>query len=394
MSKLIIRIQQYLFVLLGVFIPISTAITNFIIVAMSFCWILEGNFKIKFEFIKNSKWILSIFALIFLYLLGMFWGNSHLDAQWQFQRLALLLFFPVLFTTHLNKKTIRSGVVFFLITTFFSACIAILINSNIISPLSEYISIVKPSQFTSAFIKYNYHNILLAFSFAICLYLIIENKTRYKSLLVLFIVIYAVSIFTEIGRAGQVLFNLISLFYIFYYSSKYIFKSLAFFVILFGFQMIIYQTTNVYKQRLQAVSHIIQNKGDNQNKQKDIRYVFVKESLSKIFKKPFLGYGTGSFGEVFRKDAPKKGYDFFVHKTPHNQYLYVWFELGLLGLVLLAMIFYYQIRELLKRQDSVHKVILPLSFMFLMLVDAYFFIFTLTIAYIYLYTIYIRYESE
>ena len=45
MSEQIIRIQQYLFVLLGVFIPISIAITNVIIIAISFCWILEGNFK-------------------------------------------------------------------------------------------------------------------------------------------------------------------------------------------------------------------------------------------------------------------------------------------------------------------------------------------------------------
>ena len=118
----------------------------------------------------------------------MFWGNSHLNAQWEFQRLALLLFFPVLFTTQLNSKTISNGVKFFLFTTFFSACIAILININLISPLSEYISFMRPNQYTSAFIKYNYHNILLAFSFAICLYLIIENKTRYKSLLVFFII--------------------------------------------------------------------------------------------------------------------------------------------------------------------------------------------------------------
>ena len=394
MSKQIIRIQQYLFVLLGVFIPISIAITNFIIVAISFCWILEGNFKIKFKSIKNSKWLLSIFALIFLYFLGMFWGNSHLNAQWQFQRLALLLFFPVLFTTQLNSKTISNGVKFFLFTTFFSACIAILININLISPLSEYISFMSPSQYISAFIKYNYHNILLSFSFAICLYLIIEKKTRYKSLLVLFIIIYAVSIFTEIGRAGQVLFNLISLYYIFYYSFKKTFKYLAFFIVLFGFQFLIYQTTNAYKHRIQAVSHIIKNKGEKPNKQQDIRYLFIKGSLNKIFEKPFLGHGTGSFGEIFKKEAPKKTYDFSKHRTPHNQYLYVWFELGLFGLVLLVMIFYYQIRELLKKQDSTHRVILPLSFMFLMLVDSYFFIFILTIAYIYLYTIYTRYESE
>ena len=199
----------------------------------------------------------------------------------------------------------------------------------------------------------------MLFSFAICLYLIIENKTRYKSLLLLFIVIYAFSIFTEIGRAGQVLFNLISLFYIFYYSVKKTFKYLAFFIVLFGFQFLVYHTTNAYKQRIQAVSHIIQNKGEKPNKQQDIRYVFIKGSIDKIFEKPLIGHGTGSFSEVFKKDAPNRQYNFNGHRTPHNQYLYVWFELGILGLVLLLLIFYYQIRELLKKHDSIHRVFCP-----------------------------------
>ena len=81
------------------------------------------------------------------------------------------------------------------------------------------------------------------------------------------------------------------------------------------------------------------------------------------------------------------------NQTSRESYL-VWFELGILGLLLLLSIFYHQIRELLKKKDGVHRVLLPLSFMFLMLVDSYFFIFTLTIAYVFLFTIYTRYQNE
>ena len=212
MNKLTIQIQQYLFILLGVFIPTSIAITNFIIGLLSLCWILEGNFKVKAQHIKGSKWILSIFALIALYGLGMLWGNIHLNAKWQFQRLALLLVFPILVTIKLNHTTIKYGIATFLSTTFVSALIAILINNNLISPLGEFISIINATADCSAFIKYNYHNVLLSLSFTLCLYLIIENKTKYKYLLILFIIVYSVSIFTERGRAGQVLFNLASVF--------------------------------------------------------------------------------------------------------------------------------------------------------------------------------------
>jgi O-antigen ligase len=165
-------------------------------------------------------------------------------------------------------------------------------------------------------------------------------------------------------------------------------------LLLFSFQFGIYHSTNVYKDRFDAVSNIIQNNGDRGvGKTEDIRYVFVKESLNRIIEKPILGYGTGSFGTIFKNEV-KSGHYFDKHTTPHNQYLYVWFELGILGLVLLLLIFYHQIKELFRKKDGIHRVLLPFSFIFLMLVDSYFFIFILTICYMFLYTIYSRYQQE
>jgi O-antigen ligase len=399
MNKTVNKAQQVLFIFLGITIPTSIAITNMIIGLLAFSWILEGNFQKKLEEIKSSKWILSIFGLIVMYGLGMLWGDFHLNAEWQFQRLGLLLMFPILFTIDLKQETLKKGVIAFLLTTFISAVIAIAINNNIISPLVSYMSFFSSKWGISAFIKYNYHNVLLAIAFTISLYILFENKTKYRKILLLFIIAYAISIFTERGRAGQVIFNLSSIFYIVYYNinKKYILRGFAFVLLLFSFQAIIYNSTNVYKDRFDVVSNIIKNNGKTGKKQiEDIRYVFLRESLNRIVKKPIFGYGTGSFDTILNNETNISSTysSSWNYKTPHNQYLYVWFELGILGLILLLMIFYYQIRELFKKQDGIHRVLLPLSFMFLMIIDSYFFIFIVTIAYIYLFTIYIKYQSE
>jgi O-antigen ligase len=394
MNRVVNKIQQVLFILLGITIPTSIAITNLIIGLLALCWIIEGDFKNKFKTIKASKWMLSVFALIALYGLGMLWGDNHLNAEWQFQRLALLLVFPILATIAISQLTIKRSAMAFLGTAFISALAAILINNKIIEPLGDYMYFIKDDWRISAFIKYNYHNVLLALSSLLSLYILIEKKTKYNYLLMIFIAVYALSIFTERGRAGQVIFNLSALFYIIYYNRKHFLRLLAFIILLFSFQFIVYKTTKVYKNRFDAVSNIIVNKGEvGKGKLEDIRYVFVRESFNRILEKPILGYGTGSFGKIF-KDEVDSGHDFHLHTTPHNQYLYVWFELGILGLILLLFIFYHQIKELFRKKDGIHRVLLPLSFMFLMLVDSYFFIFILTIAYIFLYTIYSRYESE
>jgi len=388
--------QQILFILLGIFIPTSIAISNFLIGGLVLCWILEGDFLKKISQIKESKWMLSIFGLIGLYVLGLCWGGDHLNAEWQFQRLALLLVFPVFATMELKQKTINRAVIAFLGTAFISALVALAINSNIINPLGEYVSFIDSSWRTSAFIKYNYHNVILALAFSLCLYILIEKKSKYQYLLLAFLLIYSLSIFTEPGRAGQVIFNLSAVFYIVYYNNnrKHILRGFAFFLLLFSFQFIVYKSTKVYKNRLNAVSNVIQNNGSiGGGTQEDIRYVFIKESLDRIIKKPILGYGTGSFGTIFNNEV-KSGHVFNTHTTPHNQYLYVWFELGILGLLLLLSIFYHQIKELFNKKDGIHRILLPLSFMFLMLIDSYFFIFILTSCYIFLFTIYSKYQQE
>jgi len=386
------QLQQLLFILLGVFIPTSIAISNFLIGGLVLCWILEGDFLKKITQTKQSKWILSIFGLIGLYVLGLCWGDNHLNAEWQFQRLALLLVFPIFITTELKQKTIKRAVIAFLGTAVISALVALAINSNVISPLGEYFSFIGIKD-NSAFLKYNYHNVILALAFSLCLYILIEKKSKYQYLLLFFLLIYALSIFTERGRAGQVIFNLSVVFYILYYNRKHFLRLCALLVLLFSFQFIVYKSTEVYKNRFDALSNVIQNNGEGgEGKIDDIRYIFVKESLDRIIKNPILGYGTGSFGTIFNHEV-KSGHVFDTHTTPHNQYLYVWFELGIFGLLLLLSIFFHQIRELFKKKDGIHRILLPLSFMFLMLVDAYFFIFILTSCYIFLFTIYTKYQQ-
>ena len=301
MSKLIGTVQQFLFILLAVFIPTSIAITNLIIGLLALCWILERNFKVKFDIIKSSKWMLAIFALIGFYGLGMIWGDQHLNADWQFQRLALLLIFPVLMTMNLRQETIKRAVFAFLLTAFISALAAISVNNNIILPLGQYLPFIEISWRNSAFITYNYHNVILALASTLSFYVLIEKKSKYTYLLLLFIVVCSISIFTERGRAGQVIFNLSAFFYIIYYNRRKLLRLCALLVLLFLFQFVIYNSTNVYKDRLDTVSNIIQNNGDRgEGKTRDIRYVFVKETLSRILEKPILGYGTGSFGTIFR----------------------------------------------------------------------------------------------
>ena len=391
MRETIKKLQTFFFVLLGVAIPTSIAASGIIMGILALLWIFEGGFNEKLKQIISSKWMLAVLALISFYGLAMLWGDNHNNSSWIFQKLPLLLMFIVFATANFKQKAFKFGAIAFLITTFISALIAITIDLNIIQHLHNYSNLIQYDRIDhkSAFIKYNYHNILLAFSALAAFYLLIENKTKYPIILFLAILIYGGSIFSEAGRAGHLIFILFFILYSIYYIKEKALIVLGILGLLCIMLIGAYHYSHPFKVRIDEGLELVLNKGKRPGKIKNIRYVFVRESINYIKEKPILGYGTGSFGTIFNREV-KSGHKFHTHTTPHNNYLYVWFELGILGIVLLLSIFYFQIRELIVLKNGFHRIILPLMFMTIMLVDSYFFIFILTAFYIYFYTIYNR----
>jgi O-antigen ligase len=104
------------------------------------------------------------------------------------------------------------------------------------------------------------------------------------------------------------------------------------------------------------------------------RYFLFKYSLDKIKERPVMGFGTGSFVQEFSSisEHATKILEGDIHKTPHNNYLFVWFELGLIGLLSFISIFYFQIREVYKKPLGKLRIIMPIMFLVIMMFDTYF----------------------
>jgi len=318
------KLKIFTFVSLAFAIPFSVALTNILIVLFSFFWIIEGGFKNKFNIIISHKWLISIFTLIILYFIGLLYGESHGDAQYVLKRALLLLFFVPVIASNFSEDIYRKSIKFFLAANLFSALAAIAINFSVIDSFFSTPSI-------SAFLKYNYHNILLSFSSLLAFILFVRSKSRYAYTYLILILIYTMSIFTEAGRAGQLTFNLFFFLFSIYYIKKNFKYSLSIISFLFIVNYLSYSNSPIFKYRVDNLSHIVQNDGKKKNvkaKEKDIRYLFTKSGLELALKKPIFGYGTGSFSEVF-KEYTNTTYDLNKHKTPHNNYLYVLLDLGL-----------------------------------------------------------------
>jgi len=383
-------LKNFFFILLGFSIPISVAFTNILIVVYSLTWIFEGDFSKKIKEIKSVKWISSLLLLISFYFLGMLYGDMHNDYSYVIKRVLLLLFFIPILISELKPKTYILALHAFLISNLTSSIVAVGINYDFINPIFDNSAI-------TAFLKYNYHNILLSFSALLSFLMFLKSKSKYSFLYIVLILIYSFSIFNEAGRAGQLTFNVFFICYaIFLLRSKFKFSILIIlFLIIINFFS--YKNSSIFKHRVDHLTHIVQNDGQKKNKnsvEKDIRYLFTKTGLELIRKKPIFGYGTGSFSSVFKLET-ETSYDLNKHKTPHNNYLYILFELGLIGLIFFLSIFYFQIKELLNKDlINTEKILLPLFMLFLMLFDSYMFIFSITLFYIFMYKIFTKLDVK
>lgn len=385
MSKTIIpNIRNFLFVLLGISLPFSVATSNILVVSLFLSVLLEGGFLKKIKRIKSSKWMVSLFLLLILYYFSFFIYGQFSDTIWLLKRVSILWTLPILYSVFFSTKTIYKSLFAFLFSMFISSVIAIFENYEVIN--------INGSNWTwAAFLQYTDHNVFLASSIVISIYLVykVEFHKKYKNIILFFLPFYLFSIFTEAGKSGQiVLILLLVLFFMFFFKNNI--KKLTIYVItLIIGVFVIYNTSEIVEKRFTyELKRFMENKTSS-------RSLLFTHSIDLIKEKPVLGYGAGSFTDKFRDiNEETKKVIRYQHKTPHNNYLYVWIELGLLGLLMFLLIFYFQIKELYRQNDGDFMILLPILYLCVMMTDTYLFNQNTLILYVFLSIIVVNYQYK
>ena len=152
-------ILQSVFILLGITFHVSVAATNILLGFIICLWLFDGNIKTKIKSMFSEKWIIFLFIFFSWNILGVLWCENHNNSEWIFQRLALLILFPIFITVNFKKSTIRKSIIALLTTLVCISVIAILHDINYIKHPSEYFTFINSRNVV--FTTYNYHNIII-----------------------------------------------------------------------------------------------------------------------------------------------------------------------------------------------------------------------------------------
>ena len=385
------KTYYYLLLVLAFLMPLTVALANTVIVIICLLWLFSGNYSLKFNQILSSKLLVASIIFYFIHIVGMLWtddvawGLHMLHKMWYF-----LLLLPVLFSI-MKKQYIRNIIIAFLLAIGLTELISYLIWFEVIAPFKNA-TINNPTPFMS----HVSYNPILAFAIYIVAHEVFFNKKLSKTKFFLysfFLISMSFNMFITGGRAGQIMFFASLAILIFQYFNEEKIKSLlAISILLPGIFFTAYSSSDLFKDRVDsALQDIIRYEGVNVDKDSwnNKETIFnlasvntpVGERISyavyswKIFSEsPIIGVGTGDFPIEYKKLNAVYSPKMVTTHHPHNMYSLVSVQLGLVGLISLLTIFYYQIKQSLKSSNRFMRdtgITLPLMYLLIMFSDSY-----------------------
>jgi O-antigen ligase len=371
------KTYQFLLIALAFLMPLTVSGANVIIVTICLIWLLSGSYRTKFNQIMSNKLMIASLVFYCMHVVGMLWtedfqwGLHILHKMWYF-----LLLLPVLFNI-VQRKYIKYYVISFLIAIALTEMVSYLVWFEIIEPFKNA-SVKNPTPFMS----HVSYNPILIFAIYLVLHEIFLNK-KLTNLVFSFYSFFAISMtinmFITGGRAGQVGFFVMLSVLIFQIFDKERIKSLiVIFIVIPAIFFTAYMSSELFQDRVdKAISQSIKfsdSNDTNNHTSIGLRLNFTKNSLEVIRHNPLLGVGTGDFPNAYNKinqiNSPK------MSKTtnPHNMYILIAMQLGLVGLVSMLSIFYYQIKLSFYSPNKFIQnmgLTLPLVYLVIMLSESY-----------------------
>ena len=367
------RINQYLFTGSIFLLPLTVLGNNIFMWALVLIWLFSGNYlnKIK-EILKNKLAIVSI-LFFSIHLLALLWTENFGWGVEMTRKMLPFLFILPIFLTISKKENVNYYVYAFLIAIGISEFLSYIVWFELVEPFGKA-TILEPTP-VMGHISYNP---FLAFAIYLTLYKLLFERPMtpwLRTILTFFVISMIFNMFITGGRAGQVMFfaSIAILTFQFFRDSQVkatIISAILIAVICFAG----WSYSPLFKMRIKQVSYDLTLFTTNPNTSVGHRMIFAKNTFDMIKSSPLLGVGTGDFPSEYSKINSINSPAVKSTVQPHNMFLYIQAQLGLLGLSVFFWLFYIQFQFARSSTDRfVHHtgIALPLLFLIIMISDSY-----------------------
>ena len=338
------KIYLYLTLSLAFVMPLSRAAISFFILTLVFVWLIERDFKRKFEQIKSSK-VLVLIGIFYLIVVVSAVLSSNTDTALKFVRLYAYWIIIFVIATSLKREYISSVITAFLLGMLVSEIIAY----GVFFDIWKFGNATK--EYLSPFMMHIDYSVFLAFTSMILFNRIISKDYSFKEKLFLFLFFCSTTgnLFLSVGRTGQVafIFAIVVMFFLYYkLHIKTIIYSFLSLLIIFTIAL---NSSDMFKKRVDLAKTDIEKiiDGDLYSSW-GIRVAYWMVSYEILKDNPILGVGIGDYKEAIVQTLQKEKFDSFPKKMKdfmkeyhvHNQFLMVIIQTGLIGIIIIILLFY------------------------------------------------------
>ncbi len=363
------RLNAWLPAIMAFSLPLSTSALSILALLILAVWLVEGGYRGKLRVIIVNPVAMAVLVYLALYVIGLLWTEDlagGLDVIKKYWKLMLL---PV-FLTAVRWELRR------VYAAFFVAGMTIAMTMTYLAwfGLLHYADVTTTHLTRGTF--HVIYNPMLAFAIYLLGHEVVWGKPgdARRWPLVGLIGLMVLNMFITEGRSGQIVFFVLLALLCLQIFRKSILRAVLILAFLLPAIFAVgYHFSPVFHGRVdRAYSEICQFQR-NPNTSVGLRLLFWQNSWEIIKKSPWLGEGTGDFesayAEVNKRQSPRMG----TTDNPHNQYVLVLCQLGLLGLAGLLAIFGIQIRQAFVGPDGWERIrlVFPLFFMTIMCTESY-----------------------
>ena len=377
-DSLIDRINQYLLIAAFFFLPLTVVGNNIAIWLITIIWLLTGNYKTKLHQIKNNSLAMASILFFLAHVVALLWTeNISWGLEILRKMLPFLLVLPIFLTiTKLNNS--KYYISAFLLAISISESLSYLIWLDIIEPFGNATVTKSGLKNPTPLMSHISYNPFLAFAFYLVVNKLISGEKIFlteRVLYTFFAFTMSFNMFITGGRAGQIMFFAAVAILSFQYFKTSQIKAIIISLLLTIFITIsAYSFSDIFKSRIDATVYSVTNYEENKNTSIGYRLTFLINSFELVKRNPIIGVGTGDFPDEYEKFNSINSPDIPTTVQPHNMYMLILTQLGVVGLASLFWIFFTQFKTALTSSNSVVKttgVAMPIFFLIIMWSDSY-----------------------
>jgi len=364
------RINSWLLILLAFSLPLSTSAITVTAILIMVCWLLEGGFREKWKEIITNPVCIAVFVFFGVMLIGLCWTDSLPDGLEAIRKRWQILLLPIFLTAICWEQRWRYVAAFIA-----GVAVTMLLIDCARFDLLHYGALASLGHLTIIS-----NHIVFTPMLALASYLLLHQlfwrgiKGAQRWAIMALVVLIILNIFITLGRSGQVAFFMLMVLLLLQYFRRNVLKAALLALVLLPLVFTAaYRLSPIFQERVDLAQQQIMTFEKNPDTPVGLRLLFWKNSWEIIRHSPWFGVGTGDFNSAYSRINLQASPHIPSTDNPHNQYIFITVQLGLLGLLSLLGLFGAQFYQAWRIRDGWQRIRLafPLFFLVIMMTDSY-----------------------